>query len=272
MIRRLRNEDFRLIYDFCRLNSTFNLYFLGNLESLGVESDICEFWGSFDEQGRLNGVLMRYMSGWDIADAEGCDYEAFARIVDEHPAGATRLQDNPQHVASFLPFLRRYRAVKVTRERLCELDAKDFNPKCKPWPTRRATMADYEALCAFYADAGSMARTPRGVQRPLESGRVFVTEVKGEIVSSALTNAETYTLAMIGGVYTPPRHRGRGYARAAMVALCHSLLDDGLRPVLYYANPAAGAIYRGLGFRELGWWRSVWLDPVVPTSSSSEET
>ncbi|MCO6449340.1 MAG: GNAT family N-acetyltransferase [Caldilineales bacterium] len=261
MIRRLLNPDYDLAHAFCAQNPALNLYFLGNLESLGLETDYCQFWGSFDENtGDLNGVLNRYMDGWNIADGPGCDYAGFGIVVDEHPAGAARLQDNTRHAESFLPYLTRYRPVDEVVEYLCELDPAAFSPTAYTWRTKRATMDDYDALCAFYADAGTMARTPRGVERPLLHGRVFVTEIAGDIVSSVLTNAETQTAAMIGGVYTPPEHRGHGYAAAAMTALCASLLDDELRPVLYYHHPAAGTIYRRLGFTDLGLWKAVRLE------------
>jgi len=262
MIRLLTNADHDLAYGFCSENPALNLYFLGNMETLGLESDICQYWGSFDALGQVNGVLNRYMDGWNIADGPGCDYEGLGQVMDSHPAGAARLQDNVRHAASFQPSIRRYRAVEDITESLCELLSADFNPECKPWPVRRATMADLGALCRFYADAVDMQRTPRGVERPLRHGHVFIVEREGEIVSSVLTNAETKTLAMIGGVYTPLSQRGHGYAGAAMVALCRSLIAGGLRPVLYYHHPAAGAIYRRLGFRDLGLWRAVRLEPT----------
>jgi predicted GNAT family acetyltransferase len=259
MIRLLTALSYDLIYTFCNQNPALNLYFLGNLESLGVESDICQFWGSFDDDGALTGVLMRYMDGWNIADGPGCDYAGFGQIVDGHPAGAARLQDNTRHVESFLPYLQRYQAQETSTEYLCDLDPLDFTPTCKSWPVRRAAISDFDALCRFYAAAGHMSRTPRGVERPLQDGRVFIVEVGNQIVSSVLTNAETKRLAMIGGVFTPPAHRGAGYASTAMVALCRSLIADGIRPVLYYDNPAAGGIYRRLGFKDLGLWKSVRL-------------
>ncbi len=262
MIRLLTSADYSPAYAFCAQNPALNLYFLGNLETLGLEADICQFWGSFDAQGQLNGVLNRYMDGWNIADGPGCDYEGFGQVLDSHPAGAARLQDNPRHTPSFQPFITRYQATEELTEYLCDLNLDDFNPTSASWPARRATLADFDALCAFYAQAEDMARTPRGVERPLTSGRVFIVEVGGEIVSSVLTNAETRTAAMIGGVYTPPNHRGHGYAGAAMVALCRSLFADALRPVLYFHHPAAGAIYRRLGFRDLGLWRAVRLEGV----------
>lgn len=262
MHRPLTNADRDPAHAFCAQNPALNLYLLGNIESLGLEADLCQFWGSFDARGQINGVLNRYMDGWNIADGPGCDYEGFGQVLDSHPAGAARLQDNTRHTPSFQPFIHRYQASKAVIEYLCDLDAADFNPAGALWPARLATLADFDALCALYGEAEDMARTPRGVERPLTSGRVFIVEVGGEIVSSVLTNAETRTAAMIGGVYTPPHHRGHGYASAAMSALCRSLLDDGLRPVLYYHHPAAGAIYRRLGFRDLGLWRAVRLEKV----------
>jgi len=259
MIHLLSTPDYNQIYDFCNQNPALNLYFLGNLESLGVESDICQFWGSFDAKGQLAGVLMRYMDGWNIADGLGCDYAGFGKIVDSHPVGAARLQDNTRHVDSFVPFLNRYQEASTSIEYLCDLDPQEFTPSCKPWPVRRANMSDYDALNDFYTDAGHMSRTPRGVERPLKDGRVFIVEAENQIVSSVLTNAETRTLAMIGGVFTPLAYRGNGYASTAMVALCHSLIIDRIHPVLYYDNPAAGGIYRRLGFKDLGLWKSVHL-------------
>jgi len=42
--------------------------------------------------------------------------------------------------------------------------------------------------------------------------------------------------------------------------LCADLLADGKQPVLYWKRPAAGAVYRKLGFHAVGAWRSVWLE------------
>jgi len=54
-------------------------------------------------------------------------------------------------------------------------------------------------------------------------------------------------------VYTPPQHRGRHYASAAVSALCSELLDkSGAGAVIsLYAdldNPASNRVYRGIGF------------------------
>lgn len=111
-----------------------------------------------------------------------------------------------------------------------------------PHATRRATERDVPALARLYVDAGEMSRDQHAIRFCLTHNRIFVTEVGGQIVSAALTNAETPTMAMVGGVFTPTPLRNRGYASAAMAALCTSLLEEGIQPCLFYDNPAAGTI------------------------------
>jgi predicted GNAT family acetyltransferase len=259
-IRLLTESDREDLVRFVMREPEINLYFLGNIRTLGFSSEICECWGSFFN-GRLVGALMRYMSGWVIYDAPGADLESLGRILDEHPAGATRLQDNTRSVPSFLPYLRRYRPEWISEETLCVLSLDDFAPPPHRHRAVRATWDDLEDLVRFYSNAEKMTRSRAAVERPLRDGRIFLIRRGDEILSAALTNAEAAGMAMIGGVYTPPRHRNRGYARDCVGALCEDLLKDGLRPVLYYDNPAAGTVYRRLGFRKIGVWRSVALKP-----------
>lgn len=61
-------------------------------------------------------------------------------------------------------------------------------------------------------------------------------------------------IARIGPVYTPPAHRGRGYATALTHAVAADLVASGATVMLYVdtANPQAGRIYTGLGFQRVG--------------------
>jgi GNAT superfamily N-acetyltransferase len=55
----------------------------------------------------------------------------------------------------------------------------------------------------------------------------------------------------IAPVYTPPEHRGRGYAAGATAAATRSALDAGASEVLLYtdlANPTANRLYERLGY------------------------
>jgi predicted GNAT family acetyltransferase len=59
-------------------------------------------------------------------------------------------------------------------------------------------------------------------------------------------------MSRIGPVYTPPEHRGRGYAAAVTAAAARWALGSGARHVLLYtdlANPTTNRLYPRLGFR-----------------------
>ena len=247
-----------------------NLFLLGNLESLGLDKPFCTFWGDFAADGSLRGVANRYFAGWSLYGQTDADWSALAALIDADN-DAERLQDNPGAIASILPLLRRYRAAKVDVEELMRLEAIDFAPQPVPpgWRVQRATLADLDALAVFYADAGDMTRARAGTERPLRDGRVYLAlDATGAIGAAALTNAETQTpprLAMVGGVFTLPAQRGRGLAASVCSVLCASLLADGITPVLYWKHPAAGHIYRELGFQPIGTWRSVWLERIDGT-------
>ncbi len=264
MIRPLQEGDRTAAMVLLQAAAEINLYFLGNLESYGLEQAFCQFWGDFDPRGRLRAVLNRYHTGWVIYGQADADWGGLAQVVDHHPAGAVRLQDNPGGIPSFLPYLRRYRATWVRTEEVMRLDAERFSPQPAPEGAvvRRAGPADLEALVHFYGDAEEMSRTPQAVADPLRYRRIWLAEADGVVLAAALTNAEARGLAMVGGVYTRPQARGKGLGQAVVSGLCAELLAEGLTPVLYWGNPAAGALYRKLGFRPIGTWRSVRLAPV----------
>ena len=59
-------------------------------------------------------------------------------------------------------------------------------------------------------------------------------------------------VARIAPVYTPPEHRGRGYASNAVAALRRRALERGVRSCMLYtdlANPTSNAIYQKIGYR-----------------------
>jgi len=271
MIRPLVERDRAAALTFLAEAPHLNLYMLGNMEKLGMAHSFCEFWGDFAEETAaheqttpLRAILNRYMSGWTAYGERTADWAGLAAILDDHAVRAERLQDNPGGIASFLPYLRRYHSVKAESEEIMVLDGAHFQPMPAPANVtiRRGRLADLPKLRAFYADAEQMTRSAAAIERPLRDTRLWLAEAAGELVASALTNAETATLAMIGGVYTAPAQRGRGLSQAVCSALCADLFTDGKQPMLYWAAPAAGAVYRKLGFQPAGVWRSVWLEAL----------
>ncbi len=273
MIRLLTKADRTAAAELLARDVAHNLYAMGNLEALGFSEPYCQFWGNFADESasaELRGVLNRYRSGWVLFGEADADWAGLARVVDNHPVQAERLQDNPGGTESLLPFLQNYVAQSVHVEQLMRLSAQNFSP---PPPdgggvaVRRATLADLDALSEFFAEAGNMSRTRATVEEPLRQRHVWLAEQGGEVLAAALTNAELGGgqfggAAMIGGVFTRPDARGRGLSKAVCGGLCAELLALGETPFLYWDNPAAGAVYRSLGFEPVGAWRAVRLRRV----------
>lgn len=76
-------------------------------------------------------------------------------------------------------------------------------------------------------------------------------EVDGRPVSLAGFGGPTPNGIRIGPVYTPPEHRGRGYASALTAAVSQLQLDRGRRFCFLFtdlSNPTSNAIYRRIGY------------------------
>ncbi|MCC6453801.1 MAG: GNAT family N-acetyltransferase [Caldilineaceae bacterium] len=264
MIRRLGEADRFGTIALLEAAPILNLYLLGNLDAHGFGEEFCEFWGDVVD-GRVHGVINRYMTGWTVFGEASADWAGLGQVIDHHAVVAERLQDNPGGVPSLLPYLQRYEAAHVSEEVLMALPADGLQRQPPPdgFVVRRATLDDLAALVAFFADAGKMSRSAAGIELPLRDRRVWIALQGGEVVSAALTNAETERLAMVGGVYTAPAWRGRGLSRAVCSALCDELIQTGRQPALYWDNPVAGRVYAKIGFRAIGIWRSLRLSPVV---------
>jgi RimJ/RimL family protein N-acetyltransferase len=91
------------------------------------------------------------------------------------------------------------------------------------------------------------------LRRTLRRQIVFLAELDGRLVSKAGTNARGFDADQIGGVFTVEGERGRGLARRVMHALLERIFQEKSQASLFVKklNPAAVALYRRLGFREL---------------------
>ena len=73
-------------------------------------------------------------------------------------------------------------------------------------------------------------------------------------VSQAVWGRNTPNSAAISWVYTPPEHRGKGYATAVVAELSKSILESGKTSCCLFAdtaNPASQAVYRKLGYYDV---------------------
>jgi uncharacterized protein len=125
---------------------------------------------------------------------------------------------------------------------------------------RAATPADRNLLVDWVAAFGSEALGDQDASRASASVDDWLAG-KGKTLwlwedmgprSVAGVGGETPHGIRIGPVYTPPEHRGRGYASGLVAAVSRAQLDAGFRFCFLYtdlANPTSNRIYQAIGYR-----------------------
>ncbi len=150
------------------------------------------------------------------------------------------------------------RAELVLRMRLHRLDAVADVPQ-PPGHVRIATPADAALLAPWaqrFVDESGSDETRPGAEllAPyLANGTLYLWE-DGEPCSMAGWSRGTAHGASVSMVFTPPEHRGSGYATALVAALSRTILARGKRFCVLFtnlANPTANAIYARIGYRPL---------------------
>jgi GNAT superfamily N-acetyltransferase len=114
-----------------------------------------------------------------------------------------------------------------------------------------------DLLMAWYHAFGVEIEEPaRDLGPPVDDrlshGGLALWTVDGEPVSLAGTTRAVAGAARVAPVYTPPEHRGRGYAAAITAAVTRAALASGVAEVLLYtdlANPTSNRLYARLGYR-----------------------
>lgn len=134
---------------------------------------------------------------------------------------------------------------------------------------RRIEAGDVELLTrwriAYSIEALGDEETPAlhercraSVARALTTGQSWVLEAAGTPVACSSFNAAIDEAVQVGGVWTPPAWRGRGYGRAVVAA---SLLDaraEGVTSAILFtgkSNLPAQKAYLALGFHHIGDYR-----------------
>jgi GNAT superfamily N-acetyltransferase len=131
------------------------------------------------------------------------------------------------------------------------IDAADFEPASSVLGLTRFRPSDLDELLGLYDGYPENHFVP--IQ--LEHGVYFGVRDEGRLVAAGGTHVvcTRYGVSVLGGIFTFPAARGRGYASAITSALVAELLDRGCRDVvlnIHADNETARRIYARIGFRE----------------------
>ncbi len=281
--RLLRKGDEQALKDFLypRLDSSMFLY--GNMQQAGLEDRDQQLQGTYaavlDGQ-TIAGVVAHYWNNNLILQSEN----HLARLIELAVSGSGRpvggLMGLDEQVIKARTILK-WKPEDILRDeaqwlyslRLSELQVPEIL-RSGSVLGRRARVDDVDLLggwrSAYLAEALGLEETAdmrreayNSMQNYVNAGHTWIIETDGEPVASSSFNAvvnlsDHESVVQIGGVWTPPKYRSRGYGRAAVAA---SLLDAqaqvAKKAILFTAddNLPAQKAYLAIGFRRIGTYR-----------------
>jgi RimJ/RimL family protein N-acetyltransferase len=113
-------------------------------------------------------------------------------------------------------------------------------------------------------------RCRASIERSLQEGHTWILKDHGTPVACSSFNAAIKEAVQVGGVWTPPQLRRRGYGRSVVAAsLLDARAENVERAILFTGktNIAAQKAYVALGFRHIGDYRIVLLESPLEKAS-----
>ncbi|WLD94833.1 GNAT family N-acetyltransferase [Alkalihalobacillus sp. AL-G] len=261
MIRRLTERDNDQVMDFLGEERALNLFIVGDIENFGYETDFQTLWGEWNEEAELIAVLLRYRGNFIPYARGNFNVEKFAEIINgqEHFEMLSGKQDIVEKFDGLLP---------VGEQRLMHfaeiVSAEQLDKIGDRGRIHVATEQNIDLVFPLMENVFDFSNNSKeGLLQTLKtkSGRTFFIKEEELAIACASTTAENSMSAMVVGVCTDEHHRNKGLASVCLSALCEEVLTEGKSLCLFYDNPAAGSIYKRLGFKDIGKW-SMWHKAV----------
>jgi ribosomal protein S18 acetylase RimI-like enzyme len=274
-VRALVPGDEAALERFLAAHSHSSLFLLSNSRASGLRDGDQPYQGAYVgafEDGALRAVAALYWSGILVLQAP----EHLELVVEELARRATR---------PLLGFSGPWSQVERARRVLglegaaCTLEGQEVLfaldlARLRIPPTlasgevhsRRAREEDADLLARWRHDylveimgkrpgEPLMAEAREFVSRTMREGSLFVLTYGSSVVALSAFNARLPEVVQVGGVYTPPSLRSRGYARAVVAGSLRMAIAEGARSSVLYTpidNLPAQRAYRALGFEGVG--------------------
>ncbi len=270
-VRRLGEADTGNVEQFLQQTPTTTMFLRSNLRAAGMTDRPTErFEGAYVgvfERGMLTGVVGHFWNGMLLMQSSGSVARAARFAVETTGLSITGMSGEFAQVERLAAELGLAGAARQldAREVLYELPLADLvvptllardDVTCRP-----PRLDELEVVCAWRRDyqAESLNDTTSPVEdsmrRSIEDGSMRVLEVDGELVAMTAFNAALPDMVQVGGVWTPPALRGRGFARAVVAGHLRDARDGGVQTAILFTaqnNEPAQRAYAALGFRKVG--------------------
>lgn len=260
---KLTNSHYDDAMAYALLEPEFNLFLIGDMENYGLESENVSLYTADTWTGGMLPYLILDYRGNFLFYSHTANYNQ-VEVADFLSRFQMRnLSGKRELIEPFIPLLKGLELVPTYLSRL-NRPAVSADPDFK---ARRLTAGDVDSILGllnqieeFFTMRSKTEQENREdiLNSITNEGRLYGVYEDGNLAAVAGTSAENSMSAMVVSVATLPEYRGRGYATRLVTRLCQDCLDEGMKFLcLFYDNPQAGAIYRKIGFQELGQYAMV---------------
>ncbi|MDO6354636.1 GNAT family N-acetyltransferase [Caloramator sp. CAR-1] len=262
MIRKLFEIDRKIVEEYLKRNHIETTFLIGNIKYFGIENNkelrrCGDYYGYF-EKSELKGILPFYNLGSCIPhyESEGA-IPYFVELMKDREfkylLGMRRV------IEPLYKNLKDVKSIGNISDDAYYINKNLIEFQCKDIEIKNYYELDLDLAAEFLVEASQIGfgrddasveeAKKTLVQRPVEEDYLFAIK-DGKMVATACIQATTDEISQIGGVYTTPKERGKGYCKAVVSELCRIIIERGKIPTLMVRknNTSAVKAYEALGF------------------------
>ena len=212
MIRRLYEEDRSKLLAYLYQEMSYNIFIIGDVESIGFDKEWQTLYGEFDDKGEYLSVLLFYRNNSVYYSHNEVFNVDFLELI--YKEGPSYISGKEVLMNLIFPYLDGYKSQLEHFARATKIETnKSFNYETKLLTTKEDFSLLYDLLYTV-KEFGIFKETREhfieGKLNSLEMSTVLGIIRDGIIVSTAATTAETTKNSMIVGVATHADYRKKG--------------------------------------------------------------
>ncbi len=257
MIRILNENDRLSVLKYLYLESDFNIFAIGDIETYGFNEPFMQVYGEFNSENNFQSILLFYRENVIYYSHVNSFNIEYLNILDQHTFKF--VSGKEELLERIYPHLFNFNKQRMYYCSIAEFDhQKDVTKDIRELTTEEEFSDLYELLIMIKEFKVQDQRKDDFISSKMKSRDMSKTVgiyENGTLVATAATTAETTRSAMVVGVATHINHRKKGYASTLINYLADHFINDLNKSLsLFYDNPEAGSIYHKIGFIDIGKW------------------
>ncbi|QBF34877.1 GNAT family N-acetyltransferase [Mycoplasmopsis phocirhinis] len=257
MILKATQNDINSVKHFLNLDADKNFFFIGDIDSYGVESTIHKTLIKV-EQDEIVAVLLIFNQTLLFFDpySKLCWSEINEIILQNNLKNINISDDMFKKIEKYVKNENKYvihqqimaklnHKININTDEVSKAELKDI-PKIVESRLKIKEFANFANEYDHELKVYTQSFTA-GISNPF-----IIKNENNDVISCALIAINADNKCFIGGVYTLNQYRKQGLASKVVAKLSNWIIEQQKIPMLFYHNPEAGSVYRSLGYEEIG--------------------